>query len=197
MHKVSKSSPTRQAGSDIGRTVGLDVGDRFIHFCELDGDGTVVTQGRMRTTAQAIHAQLAHRGALRIALEVGTHSGWLQRALEDLGHEVIVANARELRRINQSERKNDRNDAQLLARLARVDPHLLSPIRHRNAQAQADLSLLRGRDALVRSRTMLINAARGLVKSMGGRPGVFGCRLCAARWPGRPIGAGCGAGAIA
>jgi len=102
----------------------------------------------MRTTAEAMRSHFGERVPLRVALETGTHSAWLQRLLADLGHEVIVANARELRRIHQSDRKNDRNDAQLLARLARVDPQLMSPIRHRSARAQADLSLLRGRDAL-------------------------------------------------
>jgi len=56
-----------------------------------------------------------------------------------------------------------------LARLARVDPKLLSPVTHRSAQAQADLSLVRARAALVRSRTTLINTARGLVKTNGER----------------------------
>jgi transposase len=169
MHKDSKSSATRQALSGGFHTVGLDVGDKFCHFCELDGDGEMVAQGRIRMTERALHAHFAQREPMRVAMEVGTHSGWLQRLLASFGHEVIVANARQLHRIHQSERKNDRNDAQLLARLARVDPQLMSPIRHRSAQAQADLSVLRGRDALVRSRTMLINTARGLVKSIGAR----------------------------
>jgi len=169
MHKDNKSSSDRQVSTIASRTVGLDVGDRFSHFCELDGDGEIAMQGRVRTTAEAMRAQFGHRQRMRVALEVGAHSGWLQRLLAELGHEALVANARELRRIHQSERKNDRNDAQLLARLARVDPQLVSPIRHRSAQAQADLSVLRGRDVLVRSRTALINAARGIVKSLGSR----------------------------
>jgi transposase len=169
MYKDSKASTNRQAFMSGLYTVGLDVGDRFSHFCELDCDGEIIALGRMRTTADAMGSHFRQRARLRVALEAGTHSGWLQRLLASLGHEVIVANARELRRVHQSDRKNDRDDAQLLARLARVDPQLMSPIRHRSAQAQTDLSLLRGRDALVRSRTMLINAARGLVKSVGGR----------------------------
>ena len=136
MQKHSKYSTTRQASTDVCCTVGLDVGDRFSHFCELDREGEIVEQGRIRTAAEAIRAHFVQRSRLRVALEVGTHSGWLQRVLADLGHEVIVANACELRRIHQSDRKSDRNDAQLLARLARVDPQLLSPIRHRSARAQ-------------------------------------------------------------
>jgi transposase len=105
----------------------------------------------------------------RIALETGTHSPWVSRLLTDLGHEAIVAHSRNVRLIGESRRKDDRLDAQALARLARIDPQLLSPIQHRSAQAQADLTVIRARYALVRARTALVCAARGLTKSFGER----------------------------
>jgi len=86
----------------------------------------------------------------RLAIEVGTHSPWLSRVLTRLGFEVIVANARRVQLISASSRKNDRMDAHLLARLARVDPQLLRPIRHRSEQAQAELMTIRIRAALVK-----------------------------------------------
>ena len=82
---------------------------------------------------------------------------------------MIVANARSVRLISESSRKDDRLDARTLARLVRIDPQLLSPIRHRSEQAQADLMSIRARAALVEMRTGLINTARGLVKSYGER----------------------------
>jgi transposase len=82
---------------------------------------------------------------------------------------VIVANPRELRKIHQSDRKNDRSDAQVLARMARFDPQLLAPITHRSAAMQNDLAVVRARDVLVRARTQCVNAVRGLVKTAGGR----------------------------
>jgi len=102
-------------------------------------------------------------------MEVGTHSPWLSRWLTGLGFEVIVANARQVQLISASSRKNDRMDAHLLARLARVDPQLLRPIRHRSEQAQADLMTIRIRAALVEARTSLVNAARGFAKAQGDR----------------------------
>ena len=105
----------------------------------------------------------------RVAMEVGTHSPWLSRWLTSLGFETIVANARQVQLISTNSRKNDRMDAQLLARLARVDPQLLRPIRHRSEQAQADLMTIRIRAALVEARTSLINAARGFAKAQGDR----------------------------
>lgn len=106
---------------------------------------------------------------LRIALECGTHSPWVSRLLSALGHQVIVANARNIPAITASESKNDRNDAELLARFAAHDPKLLSPIQHRSPDRQQDLNLIQVRSTLVRARTMMANALRGLVKSAGSR----------------------------
>jgi len=111
-------------------------------------------------------------GALRrcrIAIEVGGHSPWVSRLLIALGHEVIVANARQVKLISTSSRKNDRLDPRVLARLARMDPELLRPIQHRSEQAQLHLLEIRARSVLMEARTSLVNAARGLVKARGER----------------------------
>jgi transposase len=108
-------------------------------------------------------------------LEIGTHSPWISRLLSALVHEVIVANARKVRLIGESRKKDDRLDAQTLARLARIDPQLLYPVKHRSAQAQADLTLIRARAGLVRARTALVNTARNLAKSYGER--LRGCNV--------------------
>lgn len=106
---------------------------------------------------------------MRVVIEAGTHSPWVSRVLAGLGHEVIVANPRKVRLISDNEGKDDRVDAELLARLGRVDVKLLSPIQHRGEGAQADLALIRARDALVGARTQLVNHVRGAVKSLGSR----------------------------
>ena len=97
------------------------------------------------------------------------HSPWVNRLLSELGHEVIVAHARNVRLIGESRRKDDRFDAMTLVRLARIDPQLLSPVKHRSAQAQADLTVIRARASLVWARRALVNAARVLTKSYGER----------------------------
>lgn len=150
-------------------TVGMDLSDRTCHLCVLDAGGEVVEETRLTLTEAALRRRFEPIPACRVALEVGTHSPWVSRVLEDCGHEVVVANARKVQLIAKSKRKNDRTDAELLARIARLDPKLLAPIRHRGPQAQADLAVIRSRDALVRARTMLVNHARGSVKSVGAR----------------------------
>jgi transposase len=150
-------------------TVGLDMGDRFSHYCLLNGDGEVVEEGRMQSTEVALRRHFEGEPCLRIALECGTHSPWVSRLLTALGHQVIVANARKIPAITGSESKNDRNDAEKLARFAAFDPKLLSPLSHRSEERQVDLNLIHARATLVRARTLIVNALRGLVKSSGGR----------------------------
>ena len=120
----------------------------------------------MSTTPKAMKEVFGGMPRSRIALETGMHSPWVSRLLSELGHEVIVAHARNVRLIGES-RRDDRLDAQTLARLARIDPQLLSPVKHRSAKAQADLTVIRAVAGLVRARTALVNTARGLAKSYG------------------------------
>jgi transposase len=150
-------------------TIGLDLGDRYSRVCVLDGGGVVIEEGRVATTEVALRQRFAGMGRARVVLEVGTHSPWVSRLLEGLGHEVISANPRRLRLIYDNDRKSDRVDAEYLARVGRLDPELLAPIRHRAAETQADLMLLRSRDIAVRARAKLVNHVRGSVKSVGGR----------------------------
>src|SRR5712671_938359 len=150
-------------------TIGLDLGDRSSWYCVLDEAGSVVLEQRVSTSPKAMKEVFGGMPRCRIALETGTHSPWVSRLLSELGHEAIVAHARSVRLIGESRRKDDRLDARMLARLARIDPQLLSPVKHRSAQAQADLTVIRARASLVRARTALVNAARGLTKSYGER----------------------------
>jgi transposase len=135
----------------------------------LDEDGQVLREASVATTQKAMTQVFARTGRCRVAVEVGTHSPWVSRLLKSFGHEVIVANARQVKLISASSRKDDRLDAQTLARLARVDPQLLRPIQHRCERAQGHLMVIRVRASLVEARTALVNAARGLAKAIGER----------------------------
>src|ERR1700719_3456731 len=150
-------------------TIGLDLGDRTSHYCILNEAGEVILESKLPTTPKGIEEVFSRIARSRIALETGTHSPWVSRQLTQLGHEAIVAHARNVRLIGESSRKDDQLDARTLARLARIDPGLLSPVRHRSAQAQIHLTVIRARAALVSTRTALVNAARGLTKSYGQR----------------------------
>jgi transposase len=150
-------------------TVGLDAGDKYVHACFLDHNGDIVEESRVATTAPALRRRFGGEERYRIILEAGLHSPWMSRLLSELGHDVYVANPRRLRAIYLNDNKNDRVDAQYLARIGRLDPALLFPITHRSAETQADLALLRSRAMVVKARGMLIQYMRGVVKSAGGR----------------------------
>jgi transposase len=159
----------KQIFKQPGLTIGLDLGDRTSHSCMLDASGNVLLERSLATTSNGIRQAFGRIPRSRIALETGTHSPWVSRQLSQMGHEVIVAHARNVRLIGESSRKDDPLDARTLARLARIDPGLLGPVRHRSAQAQIHLTVIRARAALVSTRTALVNAARGLTKSYGER----------------------------
>ncbi len=151
-------------------TAGLDLGDKYSYLCFIDQQsGEVMEEGRLRTTPEAFLRRFASKRPMRIAIEAGTHSPWVSRALKECGHEVLVANARKVRLIYGDKRKNDKLDAENLARLARLDPKLLYPLKHRGEECQAHLAIIRSREALVSCRTQLVNHVRGAVKSFGGK----------------------------
>jgi transposase len=186
---MKKTSTVRVNGNMILKgqklTIGLDLGDHWSCYCVLDEAGKIILEQKVATTPEAMKQAFAKIPQSLIALETGTHSPWVSRLLTELGYKVIVAHAQKVQLITKSSRKDDRHDARTLARLARIDPELLGPVRHRSAQTQIHLTVIRARAELVRARTALVNAARGLVKSYGQR-----LPKCGTRQVSRELGAG-------
>jgi len=150
-------------------TIGLDLSDKTAHWCALDQAGNVSGRGQLRLTHAELRKHFTAIPPARIALEASGQSAWIADLLTSLGHEALVANPRELKSISGSLRKSDPRDAEQLARLARVDPALLHPIRHRRPARRFDMMVIRGRAALVECRTRLINSVRGMAKTFGER----------------------------
>jgi transposase len=173
--KTTSASPAEagartELGPNLDRlTVGVDLGDQWSHFCILSLHGETLSEGQLQTREAEVAEFFQALPATRVVMEVGTHSAWVQEVIAGKGHEVVVANPRLMEGSKRRKRKNDRIDAKKLARLGRVDPQSLYPIRHRSREVRQDLVVLRAREALVAARTELINATRGLVKSMGTR----------------------------
>jgi transposase len=160
---------TSIATDTMDRFIGFDLSDRKGWCVTLDAHGEVIEEASVTMTPKAIQEHFGSRQPCRIAIEAGAHSPWVSRSLEAASYEVFVANPRQIPLIFRTNRKSDRLDALSLARLARLDPQLLHPMQHRSASAQQDLAVLRARDALVRSRTALINHVRGSIKAFGYR----------------------------
>jgi transposase len=152
----------------IKETIGCDLGDRQSELCIISSESNeIVARPKVKTTPAGFKEFFAERVQAHVIIEVGSHSRWVKEVLTELGHKVTVANPRKLKLITANNSKTDRNDAELLARLGRVDVKLLSPVQHRGTKAQADLAVAKSRDLLVGTRTSLVNSIRGTVKSFG------------------------------
>jgi len=168
--KAAEGKPQSAPGPNRDRlTVGVDLGDQWSNYCILGLEGETLAEGQWRTTREDVASFFGALSAARVIFEVGTHSAWVREVVVGCGHEVLVANPRLMEGTKRRKRKNDRLDAQKLARLGRVDPQSLFPIQHRSTEVRQDLVVLRARETLVAMRTQLINATRGLVKSVGAR----------------------------
>jgi len=148
-------------------TVGIDLGDLKHAICVLDSEGTVVEERTITNHRDSLRRLAKKYPGARVALEVGMHSPWTSRFLNDHGMEVLVANARKMRAIYKNNRKSDEADAKILARIGRFDPELLYPIDHVSEECQRDLLQVKLRDNLVRQRVDIISAIRFTLKSLG------------------------------
>jgi transposase len=157
-----------QASTTTATVIGIDIGDKYSQLVELDTtSGETLSETRVRSTPKAVAAMFRGRARARVVLEAGSHSGWMSRELMTCGHEVLVANPRRIKL--SKDRKSDRVDAEMLARIGRVDPKLLQPVALRSERTQVALATLRSRDALVKARTQLVNNVRATVKTFGER----------------------------
>lgn len=147
--------------------IGIDLGDKKHAICVLDKDGKILREDTLTNDRKHLAELAREYPRARVAMEVGTHSPWISRMLAKAGMEVFVANSRKLRAIYANERKCDELDARMLARIARLDPSLLSPVRHGSEENQKDLLPIKLRDTLVRQRVAIINSVRACLKALG------------------------------
>lgn len=179
---MTKRQTDRYAAPKL--TIGLDLGDRRNRAYVLDVEGQCVEECWVATTREALSEWLGKYSQARVIIEAGTHSPWISRLVTEAGHEVIVANPSEVYGPKRRKRRNDKLDAEKLARLGRADPALLYPIQHRSERAQLDLAVIQSRDALVKVRTQLVTHVRGSVKSVGYRLPACDTRVFARRMKG-------------
>src|SRR5258706_15520280 len=132
---MKKISTVQVFGNEIFKaqklTIGVDLGDRWTFNRDLDEAGKIILEQKVSTTPEAIKQTFGKIPQSFIAMETGTHSPWVSRLLTELGQEGIVAQAQKVELITKSNRKDDRHDARKLARLARIDPEVFRPVRHR------------------------------------------------------------------
>jgi transposase len=166
MKKDNKAEAWRQEESLV---IGIDLGDKHSQVCVLGADNEIRHEVRVPTTTPGLQGWFAELKPAMVVMEAGSHSPWVSRLLEGMGQAVVVADPRRLKLISQSDKKNDRADARMLAKVAAAMPDLLSIVQHRSAEAHKDLTVIRARARLVEVRTKLWVSLRGLAKSLGHR----------------------------
>jgi transposase len=169
--QAAATESPKAAREGFARFVGVDLGDKNCEVCVLDGEGEIQERVRLRMKESELESYFQGLGRSRVAMEAGGQSRWAAAVIERCGHETYVANSRKVPYIHASDDKNDPGDAYKLAELVYLKPQLLHPIQHRSQEAQADLSWIRAREALVESRTQLVNTVRGMCKGFGERLG--------------------------
>jgi len=151
-------------------TIGLDLGDKFTNFCQVDKNNQIIEEGRITMRQNTIIKKWKKTLKTRFLMEAGGQSLWVKDVLISLGHEVLVLNAAQLPIIWKSFKKTDKNDARKIAKLGNIlGKDMLPTIEHKSMEVMRDSSVLNMRSQLVRSRTKLVNQVRGMVKTTGKR----------------------------
>jgi transposase len=147
----------------------IDLHMRYSQIRIIDGDGRVVRDQRVVTTRERLTTAFAGVGAMRILLETGTESEWVAHALEQAGHEVIVADPNYAPMYGETTRriKTDRRDVAALAEANRRGWY--RPTHRVSAPQRATRQLLRARRQLVQMRSGAAALIRSLVKQEGYR----------------------------
>jgi len=168
MHHSTKRKSVK-TNRTLRNSIGVDTGDKKSRICVLSPDGEILEETEIPTSVPGYTRYFKRQDHALVSFEVGTHSAWIEIVVRDCGHDVIVANPREIEGIYKSNHKTDKRDALLLATYAAKSPELLHGITQRSPEIRRDLTLINARDSLVQVRTALVNAVRGFVKPTGHR----------------------------
>jgi transposase len=161
--------------------VGMDLGKRESQIAIITEAGEL-TEKRMRTERERLRQFFAGRPKARILMESSTISEWVARLLEELGHEVVVADPNYAPMYAQRSRrvKTDKRDARALAEACRLGAYRLA---HRISDEQRHVRVLLGvRDKLVRTRAGLVTLVQAVLSGEGirvptGSSGCFSARV--------------------
>ena len=153
----------------MNKVIGMDLGDKKNVAVVFNEEGDEVEVAVVTNTSPNMQKYFSKYPGAVVVIEAGTHSGWISRLLEKMGHEVCIGNPRKLRVIWDCDDKSDERDARILGLMYRLEPRLLHQIFHRGEQSQVDLEYIKSRNMLVEARTKLLVHTRCSVKGVGMR----------------------------
>ncbi len=149
--------------------IAIDLHDEYSQICVMNQAREVLVEAKVRTAPAALREFFRGRARSRVVYEAGPHALWIGELLEELGHDPVPCHARRIRLIAESRNKNDRVDADFLARLSVADLDLIRPIHQRSRQTLDERSVTHTRATLIDTQKRLRTTLRGLVKPFGVR----------------------------
>ena len=146
--------------------IGFDLGKVASQVCIITEDGELIER-RINTDREHLAKLLGSRAPARILIESATESEWVARYLEELGHEVIVAdpNFASMYATRSRKVKTDKRDARTLAEACRLGAYRPA---HRTSDEQRHVrAQLAVREAMVRTRSRYISLISTLLRRDG------------------------------
>ncbi len=146
--------------------IGLDIHKKTIAYCVKRIDGTLIQQGTVPSERKALQKWLAELpGPWYGAMEATIFTGWVYDFLKPHALELKVAHPAMLKAITAAKKKNDRDDAEKIADLLRVN---LLPECHMMPKELLELRrILRYRNIIVRTAVKMKNKMSGLLMEVG------------------------------
>jgi transposase len=146
--------------------IGFDLGKVASQVCIITQDGELIER-RLKTDREHLAKLLGRRPPARILIESSTESEWVARYLEELGHEVIVAdpNFASMYATRSRKVKTDKRDARTLAEACKLGAYRPA---HRTSDQQRHVrAQLAVREAMVRTRSRYISIISTLLRRDG------------------------------
>src|SRR6478672_8613366 len=145
--------------------VGLDIHSKHICACALDENGQVTHRTRVRALDELLRFLKGLPDRFEVCYEASCGYGHYHDLLRPLAVRVVVAHPGQLRLIYRSKNKNDRKDAERLAKLLYIGEvptvHVPSP------EVRTWRELINCRSQVIAKRTRAKNAMRALLRGAG------------------------------
>lgn len=144
---------------------GLDIHAKHISICVINGTGDIVRRGKVRTIDQMMRVLEALPDRLSVCYEASCGYGHYHDLLRPLAEQVLVAHPGQLRLIYRSKNKNDRNDAERLAKLLYIGE--VPTVHVPTLDVRTWRELINCRNQVIGKRTRAKCAIRSMLRSAG------------------------------
>ena len=151
---------------NVNHYIGFDVHKKTVSYCVKTADGTIVEEGKLQATHDALRKWAEkRREPWRDAMEATIFSGWIYDTLKPYAAELQMGHPAMMKAIGASKKKNDKLDARKTCDLLRCN---LLPVCYVAPTETRELRrLLRYRNLVVEQAVRMKNKMSGLLMEVG------------------------------